>query len=175
MPVTGLSPVVMSIAGKVDHALFPDLHAGLGLEYLSRGSETITFPTWPSGAEEVWHISALGSDLSLKLLMPIFPKINAVVRGSVGVYFLVGSNVTATVSGVSTKYDLDSFGVGETGELQLELLQGRGFAIDGGVGYRSLVFKPYTAGSSAKVVNPDGSDARLDLSGIFVSCALKLY
>ncbi len=73
------------------------------------------------------------------------------------------------------KQGVDGFSPGETGEVQLELLQGNGFSIDGGLGYRSLVITPITSGSSASAKNADGTLANLDLSCTFISCSLRFY
>jgi hypothetical protein len=145
---------------------------GLQFDFMSRASETISnvFP----GTEDALSLSSVGAGLSLKFLMPFFPKVNLVFRGTAGFYILMDSSLVRTGTGAGTT-GLNGSSPGYSGEIQLELLQGHGFAIDGGVGYRSLVMSPITNDASATLVNADGSVANLDLSCLFSSLSLRFY
>ncbi len=96
--ITGLTPMITGMEASVDHALFRDIQLGLQLEFMSRAAETLTLV--PSGDVKVWSASNLGASLSLKILIPLFPKINLVLRGTGGLYALMDSSVTTTSGGV---------------------------------------------------------------------------
>jgi hypothetical protein len=181
-------PFGIGLDAALDLALDPTFEVGLTAKGMTRVSQIVNFAPVSGSYKELWYGSAAGPGVEGKILIPLDESTNFNLTAGGGYYFLLGSGVTISGSGVTESATLSgsNFGGEASGSVEFFLDGNMDSALDLTVGYRFLQLTPVTTKLitntngpyptfPSPLTNNDGSQGMIDFSGVKAGFSFRFY
>jgi len=166
----------------LDWALDPTVQLGVLVQSTRKFTENVRDSSQNNWQ---WTEGTVGGLLSAKLLIPLDENTNFILSGAGGYYLLLGSSVTVTGPTANENANLTAGNWGGQAGAALEFFldSHRNTSVAADAGYRFLQFKPITTNVTTSgsislpspLLNPDGNQTVVDLSGIRAGVSVRFY
>jgi hypothetical protein len=162
-------------SGGVSYNVSESFQVGAAVEEIAKQYKV----TWSNGDVDTWKMPALGILARLRWLMPMAsPDLLFAISASAGQYRLSGASLKFTDS--TWTYDFSGSTIGGALAIDSEYRLGSSVAAVALLGYRLATIKKVTytlhpIGTSDTLQNGDGTNAKFDYTGPFLSLSLRFY